>query len=53
VVTGTEDVVVDPRNSELLAERIPDARLERVPGGHLFFWEDPERFVTPVKEFLS
>jgi 3-oxoadipate enol-lactonase len=52
VVTGTEDVVVDPRNSELLAARIPTSRLERVPGGHLFFWEDPERFVTLVKEFL-
>jgi 3-oxoadipate enol-lactonase len=53
VVTGTEDVVVDPRNSELLAGRVPDARLERVPGGHLFFWEDPSRFVALVKEFLS
>jgi pimeloyl-ACP methyl ester carboxylesterase len=52
VVTGTEDVVVDPRNSELLAERIPGARLERVPGGHLFFWEDPQRFLNLVKEFL-
>jgi len=53
VVTGSEDVVVDPRNSELLADRIPAARLERVPGGHLFFWEDPARFVTLVKEFLA
>jgi len=53
VVTGTEDAVIDPRNAELLAERIPAARLERVPGGHLFFWEDPARFVTLVKEFLS
>jgi 3-oxoadipate enol-lactonase len=52
VVTGTEDVVVDPRNSELLAERIAGARLERVPGGHLFFWEDPMRFVAVVREFL-
>lgn len=52
VVTGTEDVVVDPRNSELLADGIPSSRLERVPGGHLFFWEDPSRFVTLVKEFL-
>lgn len=52
VVTGTEDVVVDPRNSELLAGGIREARLERVPGGHLFFWEDPVRFVTLVKEFL-
>jgi 3-oxoadipate enol-lactonase len=53
VVTGTEDVVVDPRNSELLVARIPDSRLERVQGGHLFFWEDPARFVTLVKEFLA
>jgi 3-oxoadipate enol-lactonase len=53
VVTGTEDVVVDPRNSELLAERIPEARLERVLGGHLFFWEDPSRFVALVKKFLT
>jgi 3-oxoadipate enol-lactonase len=53
VVTGTEDVVVDPRNSELLAERIPDGRLERVPGGHLFFWEHPARFATLVKDFFS
>jgi pimeloyl-ACP methyl ester carboxylesterase len=52
VVTGEEDVVVDPRNSELLAERIPTARLERVPGGHLFFWEDPDELVSLVKEFL-
>jgi pimeloyl-ACP methyl ester carboxylesterase len=53
VLTGDEDAVVDPRNSELLAERIRDARLERVPGGHLFFWEDPVTFVTLVKEFLA
>jgi 3-oxoadipate enol-lactonase len=52
VVTGTEDVVVDARNSQLLSERIAGARLERVSGGHLFFWEDPTRFVTLVKEFL-
>ncbi|MDQ3671727.1 MAG: alpha/beta hydrolase, partial [Actinomycetota bacterium] len=49
VLHGTADVVVDPRNSELLAERIPDARLELFPGcGHLLFWEEPERFVEVV-----
>jgi 3-oxoadipate enol-lactonase len=53
VVTGEEDVVVDPRNSELLAAGIPDARLERVAGGHLFFWEDPHELVSLVKEFLK
>jgi 3-oxoadipate enol-lactonase len=50
---GTADAVVDCRNSELLAQRIPGARLELFPGsGHLFFWEEPERFVRLVKEFL-
>ena len=54
VLTGDEDAVVDPRNSELLAKRIPGARLEVFPGtGHLFFWEEPERFVQVVTEFLA
>jgi 3-oxoadipate enol-lactonase len=53
VLHGTADAVVDCRNSELLAQRIPGARLELFPGcGHLFFWEEPERFVRLVKEFL-
>jgi 3-oxoadipate enol-lactonase len=54
VLTGDLDVVVDPRNSELLAERIPHARIETFPGtGHLFFWEEPGRFVQTVREFVS
>jgi 3-oxoadipate enol-lactonase len=54
VQTGTEDGVVDPRNSELLAEAIPNARLERFAGaGHLFFWEQPEAFVESVTRFLE
>ena len=54
VLTGDADVVVDPRNSQLLAELIPVARLEVFPGtGHLFFWEQPQRFVEVVEEFLS
>ena len=54
VVTGTADRVVDCRNSELLSERIPGARLERFDGcGHLFFWQEPDRFVNLVTEFLG
>jgi pimeloyl-ACP methyl ester carboxylesterase len=53
VLTGDGDAVVDPRNSELLAQRIAGARLEVFPGaGHLFFWEQPERFVEVMTEFL-
>jgi pimeloyl-ACP methyl ester carboxylesterase len=53
VLAGTADTVVDWRNSQLLAERIPDARLELFPDcGHVFFWEQPERFVEVVTGFL-
>ena len=54
IVTGTADNVVDPRNSNVLAERIPGARVERFDGlGHMFWWEAPERFVRIVAEFLG
>jgi pimeloyl-ACP methyl ester carboxylesterase len=53
VLHGTDDGVVDVRNAALLAERIPDARVELFgDAGHLFFWEQPERFVRAVEEFL-
>lgn len=53
VQTGDRDVVVDPRNSELLAEAIPGARLSVYPGaGHLFMWQEPERFVAELEGFL-
>jgi pimeloyl-ACP methyl ester carboxylesterase len=54
VIHGTEDAVIDLRNADLLAERIPDARVELLPGcGHLLSWEEPERFTRLVKEFLA
>jgi 3-oxoadipate enol-lactonase len=50
---GDGDVVVDPRNSDLLVEAIPDARLSIYPGaGHLFMWQAPERFVRELEEFV-
>jgi 3-oxoadipate enol-lactonase len=53
ILHGTDDGVVDVRNASLLAERIPAARVELFAGGgHLFFWEQPERFVELVTEFL-
>jgi 3-oxoadipate enol-lactonase len=54
IVTGTEDNVVDPRNSDVLAERIPGAEVQRIDNtGHLFFWEQPDAFVRIVSEFLQ
>ncbi len=54
VVQGDEDVVVDTRNAEVIADAIPDARLEWLRGaGHLAFWEQPDRFVRLVDDFLG
>jgi pimeloyl-ACP methyl ester carboxylesterase len=54
IVTGTADNVIDPGNSDVLAGRIPGARVEMLAGrGHLFFWEDPQRFVAILEEFLG
>ena len=54
IIHGTADTVVDYRNSKLLTSGIPDARLLLFEGaGHLLFWEQPERFVGVVSEFLE
>ena len=54
VVHGTEDQVVDHRNAEVIASALPDARLTLYPGtGHLFFWEQPDRFVVDVIGVLA
>ncbi len=53
VLHGTADKVVDHRNARLLAERIPDSRVQLIPGtGHMLFWEQPDWFVQAVSEFL-
>jgi pimeloyl-ACP methyl ester carboxylesterase len=53
VLHGTEDNAVDPRNSALLSERIPDGRSQVIEGGHLFWWEQPEEFARVVGDFLA
>lgn len=54
VLHGTEDAVVDHRNAPLLADGIPQARVELIPGtGHLFFWEEPERFLELLTGFFE
>ena len=54
ILHGTADNVLDYRNSELLAEQIPGARLRLFDGaGHLFFWEQPDEIVAEIEEFLK
>lgn len=52
VVAGSEDLIVPHENSLLLADRIPGATLEMLPGaGHGFFWEQPLEVVEMLSEF--
>jgi 3-oxoadipate enol-lactonase len=54
IVQGTADNVVNPLNADVLAARIPDARVELLEGlGHLFFWEQADESVRIVSEFLG
>jgi len=54
VITGSDDIVVPPQNSSLLADRISGAQLVIIPGGgHLFFIEKSEEFNRTVLEFLE
>jgi pimeloyl-ACP methyl ester carboxylesterase len=54
VVTGTKDVVIPPENAAVLADRIPGARLTRIPGaGHGLQYQCPEEFARKITEFLT
>ena len=54
VITGSDDKIVPPANSELLVKNIPGARLIIVKGGsHAFFLEMSGRFNTEVLHFLG
>jgi 3-oxoadipate enol-lactonase len=53
IIHGGDDPVVDVRNSDLLAERIPGARVHVIPDrGHLMVWEEGETLAPVVREFL-
>lgn len=53
VIHGTADEMLYPVNGELIASRIPGARLYTMDGvGHLFWWERPEESVRVVREHL-
>lgn len=53
-ITGSEDVLIPPENSRVLAERIPNARLRFIDdGGHLFVVEQPQQFNDAVIGFLD
>ena len=53
-ITGSEDVLIPPQNSALLAELIPGAHSASIDGGgHLFLIEQPRQFNEAVNGFLE
>jgi pimeloyl-ACP methyl ester carboxylesterase len=54
VITGDQDLLIPPQNSETIASKIPGARLVKVPGGsHAFNFETPAVFNRHVLDFLA
>ena len=53
VITGTEDKIMSPHSSEVIASQIPNAKLVKVEdGSHAFFLEMRGRFNKEVLGFL-
>ncbi len=54
VLHGTDDVLVPPRNADILAARIPNSRLEWIPAsGHGFNFQEAETFNRILLNFLA
>lgn len=53
VITGRDDRLVAPKNSKLIADRIPGSMLKELPGGHLFMAEYPEQFNRAAIDFVD
>jgi 3-oxoadipate enol-lactonase len=54
VIHGESDRLVPPRNANLIAERIPGAKVVMIPrASHLFFTDQPELAHRAIMEFLA
>lgn len=54
ISVADQDILVPPRFSRALAERIPGAELRTIEGaGHGYFWERPDVFNAMCLDFLS
>ena len=53
VITGGDDTVIPPAESDLLAKNIPGAQLEVIPGaGHLVAFEKAKEFNAALQKWL-
>jgi 3-oxoadipate enol-lactonase len=54
VITGADDALISPTESEKLAQAIPGSQLNIIPhAGHLVAFEQPDRFNHVLEEWLD
>lgn len=54
IVSGDEDAVIPPQNSEYLAKHLAQGRISLYPqAGHLLLIEEPEKLVQEISQFLQ
>lgn len=54
ILCGSEDQMTPPRYSQLLADRIPNAKFKSIPeAGHMVMLEQPEIVGEEISDFLS
>jgi pimeloyl-ACP methyl ester carboxylesterase len=54
VISGDDDPLIPVANAEMLARRIPRARLEICKrSGHLFLWDEAKRLAVRIGRFLD
>jgi pimeloyl-ACP methyl ester carboxylesterase len=53
LITGVEDLVIPPDNSLLMASRINNSWLVRIPGGHSAMYQYPKTFSRCLIAFLE
>ena len=54
VICGTEDRLISPISSDVIADRVPDSKLVKIEGGsHSIHMEMPRRFNREVLDFLG
>jgi pimeloyl-ACP methyl ester carboxylesterase len=54
VMTGTKDLLMPQKNSDILVEKIPDAKLIKMHGlSHAFIGDDPDGVFIAIHNFLK
>jgi len=54
VITGADDALIPPEQSEAMAAALPDATLKLIPGaGHLVALEQPDAFNAALKAWMG